>query len=240
MSEALGVFDHTPVKNCTKLCLLSDSRRDTRHKVHLSVRYSTAREFVHEYAENLSKGGLFIKDAYALTPLQLVTVRLELPGFEHYDISAQVVHITPPDLAAQLGRQAGVGLAILASPPGFEQALEQYLQRLGQRKDHQVFIADEPMGILLGSCGYRVARAPLPGDIGPAISQSARSVIGVLVPEAMVADYRRALAGTAEHGVVHGLEEFANIDKILAQLDHHLMSRVQRTQFAAGSGPRLE
>lgn len=219
-------FGHPPTPNCTKLTVLSDARRDTRHKVHLSVRYSTAREFVREYAENLSKGGLFIRDAYSLEPLQQVTVRMELPGFHKYDILAEVVHLIRPDVAAQLNRAAGAGLAIVRAPSGFEEALERYLQRLGQRKDHQVLIADEPMGILLGSCGYRVSRAPLPSETQQKVAESARPVIGVIVPEALVADYRRALAKTDAHDVVHDLEGFANIDEILAQLDRHLMARL--------------
>ena len=192
--------------------------------MHLSVRYSTAREFVREYAENLSQGGLFLTGAHTLAPLQLVAVSMELPGFQKYDILAEVVHIISPDLAAQLGRHPGAGLAIVGSPPGFHHALESYLQRLGRRKDHVVLIADESMGILLGSCGYRVARAPLPGDVARAVVESAQPVVGVLVPTALIADYERALTETATRAVVHGLEAFTSIDEILAQLDEHLMA----------------
>lgn len=194
--------------------------------MHLSVRYSTAREFVTEYAENLSKGGLFLKDAHEIAPLQMVAVRLQLPGFREYEILAQVVHIVPPDTAALLGRSAGAGMAIVHAPEGFQQALEQYLQRLGQRKDHQVFIADEAVGILLSSCGYRVARAPVPSEVRQAVAEAVRPVIGVIVPDTLIDDYRRALVDTSAGTAVHGIDSFADIDDMLTQLDSNLMAHL--------------
>lgn len=197
------------------------------------MRYSNAREFVREYAENLSKGGLFIKDAYALAPLQPVAVRVELPGLGTYEVRAEVVHIIAPDMAAQLGRPAGAGLAIVEGTEAFQQTLEQYLQRLGQRKDHAVLIADESAGILLGSCGYRVSRVPLPNDIVDAVTDAARPIVGVIVPEALVADFQRRLDQVAAvkevASCVHSMETFANIDDILACLDDHLLARLART-----------
>ena len=190
------------------------------------MRYATAREFVKEYAENLSKGGLFIKDAYALAPLQKVAVGIDLPGLGTFEILAEVVHIIAPSVAATLGRPAGAGLAIVESPPGFQQALETYLQRLGQRKDSLVLITDEPAGVLLGSCGYRVSRAPLPSELAATVVHASHAIIGVMVPGALVSDYRRAL-GSSQHGraiPVHDIESFDHIDDMLALLDSYLMA----------------
>lgn len=209
---------------------VSESRRAPRHKVHLSVRYSTAREFVREYAENLSKSGLFIKGAYALAPLQLVAVRIELPGFGQYEILAEVVHIVSPEQSVEYNRPAGAGLAIVGSPPEFPQSLEGYLQRLGQRKDHLVLIADEPAGILLSSCGYRVKRAPAPGDVREMVRDADRPIIGIIVPGAQVKDYRRILSGMVEPHVVYDMESLADIDEILAWLDDNLMHRLDASK----------
>ena len=43
-------------------------RQEERFRVNFSVRFGIARDFVQEYAENLSSGGLFIRGAHRLAP----------------------------------------------------------------------------------------------------------------------------------------------------------------------------
>lgn len=207
-------------------------RRPPRYRVHLSVRYSTAREFVQEYAENLSSGGLFITGAYALEPLQQVTVRIELPGYGEFEVKAEVVHIIPPDKATEYKRPAGAGLAIVEAPMGFDQILKSYLWRLGSRKDHTIMISDEPVGILLSATGYRVKRVPAPDEVIPQITESEKPVIGILVPSTDISTYARALNGSGVDRLLHAIDGFANIDQMLARLDEELLRRLRQQQMS--------
>jgi Tfp pilus assembly protein PilZ len=56
----------------------SDSRLQTRYRVHLSVRFETALDFVTEYAENLSRGGLFVRGAHHLELNREVPIQMEV------------------------------------------------------------------------------------------------------------------------------------------------------------------
>ena len=197
-------------------------RRAARYRVHLSVRYETAADFVREYAENLSKGGLFIRRARGLSRHRDVMVELDLPGFGAYQVRAEVVHVITPEMAAEHGRAAGAGLAIRETPDGFEEALSNYLIRLGRRADSLVLAAEEPTARLLVAAGYQVAPVAGPDALGEALAgqdQDAR-LVGVVVRGADVDPYRLAAADNAE--LVVAMDEPREIDEVLVQLDARL------------------
>ncbi len=197
-------------------------RRAARYRVHLSVRYETAADFVREYAENLSKGGLFIRRARGLARHRDVMVELELPGFGAYQVRAEVVHVISPEMAAEHGRAAGAGLAIREAPDGFEEALANYLHRLGRRADSLVLAAAEPAARLLVAAGYQVAAVSSPDSLGDALAAQAADarLVGVVVPGAEVDPYRLAAADNAE--LVVAMDEPRQIDEVLVQLDARL------------------
>jgi Tfp pilus assembly protein PilZ len=197
-------------------------RRAARYRVHLSVRYETAADFVREYAENLSKGGLFIRGARGLTRHRDVMVELELPGFGAYQVRAEVVHVITPEMAAEHGRAAGAGLAIRETPEGFEEALTNYLHRLERRADSLVLAAAGPAGRLLVAAGYQVTPVASPDSLGDtlAATSSDARLVGVVVPGAEVDPYRHAAAHNAE--LVVAMDEPRQIDEVLVQLDARL------------------
>jgi Tfp pilus assembly protein PilZ len=190
-------------------------RRAARYRVHLSVRYETAADFVREYAENLSKGGLFIRRARGLSRHRDVMVELELPGFGSFQVRAEVVHVISPEMATEHGRAAGAGLAIRETPDGFEDALASYLVRLGRRADSLVLAAAEPAGRRRVGGGVTGA----PGGAPPLGGADAR-LVGVVVPGAEVDPYRLAAADNAE--LVVAMDEPREIDEVLVQLDQRL------------------
>ncbi len=199
------------------------TRRAPRYRVHLSVRYSTAREFVREYADNLSQRGLFIRGAHTLEPLQEVKVRIELPAFGEFEVTAEVVHIVPPEKAAEYKRPAGAGLAITQVPKGFDEALNSYLVRLGLRKDRAVMLSDEPLGILLCATGYRIERVPLPHEVCARVESARKKVLGILVPTAELPIYRQALSRIRADNLLHPLDQTASFDDLLGRLDRLLL-----------------
>jgi len=197
-------------------------RRAARYRVHLSVRYETAADFVREYAENLSKGGLFIRRGRGLSRHRDVIVELELPGFGAFQVRAEVVHVITPEMAAEHGRAAGAGLAIRETPDGFEDALSNYLIRLGRRADSLVLASREPAARLLVAAGYQVASVASPEALGDALAAQDHEarLVGVVVPGAEVDPYRLAAADNAE--LVVAMDEPREIDEVLVQLDARL------------------
>jgi uncharacterized protein (TIGR02266 family) len=199
-----------------------EDRRQTRFRVHLQVRYATAKDFVVEYAENLSKGGLFIAGADGLTALQEVTVELELPGYGRFRVTGEVAHVLDAETAARFGRTPGAGLALTKAPDGFEEALSSYLHRLGSRADHLVLVGDERFEQRLRDAGYRVQPAPLPAQVAPFIVRSDVRVLAVVVPTATVEAYVAAAAAAGAADLIRGIDDPAEIDGLLGRLDADL------------------
>lgn len=197
-------------------------RRAARYRVHLSVRYETAVEFIREYAENLSKGGLFIRGARGLGRRRDLEVELELPGLGAYQLRAEVVHVITPEMAAEHGRAAGAGLAIREAPDGFDEALTTYLHRLERRADALVLAMGEPATRLLVAAGYQVAAVASPEALDSTVAAQGGEarLVGVVVPEAEVDPYRLAAADNAE--LVVAMDEPRQLDEVLVQLDRRL------------------
>lgn len=173
--------------------------------MHLSVRYETAADFVREYAENLSRGGLFIARARGLSRHRDVMVELELPGFGAYQVRAEVVHVDA----------AGAGLAIREAPDGFAEALAGYLDRLARRAEVLVLAAGPAVG-LLEAAGYRVAEISSPGALAGGGADP--RLVAVVVPGAEVDAYRRAARGE----LVVAMDQPRQLDDVLLQLDQRL------------------
>jgi len=192
-----------------------------RARVHLEVRFKTAAEFVTEYAENLSVGGLFVRGEYDVERLESVGVDLTLPGPETFSLGAQVMHIIDADDAVRLGRQPGVGLAISERPPGFTESLQAYLRKLGSRRDVSVLASEETARTLLDAAGFGTTEAVPPEDIVAAIARSDVPIIAVIVPTATADAYREALAAAGGEELLFGVDlcDELDLDPLIALLD---------------------
>jgi len=69
----------------------NEQRRDHRYRVHIGVKYGIAEQFVADYAENLSIGGLFIEGAHNLQLYERVEFEIDLPGLGHWRVVAKTV-----------------------------------------------------------------------------------------------------------------------------------------------------
>ena len=65
-----------------------EQRRHPRYGVHLAVRYANAEQFVADYVENLSAGGLFIAGANQLALNTETDIHIELPGQGDWTVRA--------------------------------------------------------------------------------------------------------------------------------------------------------
>ena len=190
--------------------------------MHLSVRYEKARDFVVEYANNLSVGGLFVRGAHDLEPLSEINVNVNLPGFRDFQITCQVAHVVTAEMAVDTDNTPGAGLAITKSPPDFKEALASYLRRLGRRRDFSVLVIDEACRKLLEDAGYRAVPAPPVSELVATIAHSTVPVLGVVVSRAQERAYAEAVAAAGMPGVVHGLDYLEEVEELLAVFDEEL------------------
>lgn len=196
--------------------------RSERHRVNLTAKYGTAREFVEDYAENLSVGGLFVRGAYRLEPGQDVFVELDLPGYGAFKVVGSVVHVLSPAEASELGRHPGAGISITRAPAGYMDALHAYLLRLGKRRDHLVLVDDHVLREAILSAGYRVAPVPPPEELLQVISESEQLVIGVVVPRSLAEAYEKVALGMGAPELVKAADYAEELDDLLTQLDVEL------------------
>jgi Tfp pilus assembly protein PilZ len=170
----------------------AEQRKHPRYLVHLSVRYGTAADFVADYVENLSLGGLFIAGARDLHLNQRVAVSVELPDQGTWQVVGKVVFVLSREAAAAAGRKPGAGLEILKKPPGYDDALLGYLLRLGRRRDHAVIAADIPGIDAITAAGYRLLPLCMPAELVTLLADPAKAVIAVVVPPSLAPAYQDA------------------------------------------------
>lgn len=206
----------------------SANRRYPRYLVNLAVRYSSAQNYVEDYADNLSEGGLFIAGAqHHLEPLQEVTVEVELPGYGLYAVGAQVAYVLDQQGAAKGGRTPGAGLAVVSAPPDFQHVLMEYLMVLGRRKDVHVLVASPGVGEFLACAGFQVATAPPPERVCLAILDTPR-VVGVVVPRLDHEPYCAALRGEdLPTDLVIVAEDGSSHHDLLNHLDRRVLAATQ-------------
>lgn len=210
--------------NARMLGLMSTSNRkhERQHTV-LAIRFVSATEFVTEYAENLSVGGLFVRQAQNLEPLSEITVHIDLAGFDTFKVKARVAHVMDEEMAARMGRSPGAGLQLTEVPSGFEQALSGYLARLGRRRDFLV-LAEAPGCVkLLEEAGFRVE----PTNPAAVTEQSLGSVevLAVVVGKASSAMFRDVLAASPRSLPVIGCHHEVDEEPLLAELDRLVVLR---------------
>lgn len=190
--------------------------------MHLEVRYETAREFVREYAENLSRGGLFIRGGDSLEVGDEVEVTVELPGYGRHDLVVVVAHSIDAGEARAHARHSGVGAEITAAPDGFGDALTAYLDRLQQRADAMVFADDEGFGLLIAAAGYQVKPAPQSADFAGAAGDCAVPVIGVVVAGARRDEFSEATRAAGLGDIAISMDAADDVDRVLVALDRGL------------------
>jgi hypothetical protein len=195
-----------------------DQRRHPRYGVHLAVRYANAEQFVTDYVENLSVGGLFIAGANQLPLFTETDVQIELPGQGSWTVRAKSVFIIDVAAAKASGRKAGAGMQIIDKPPGFDDALLGYLLRLGQRRDHALMIGQVPGHRLVTDAGYRVIALATPDEVARMAEDDQAKLVAVLVPPDDVQSYRTAL-GSRAADLIYAVSREDEVLDILARID---------------------
>ncbi len=196
---------------------MSNERRHKRHSTILAVRFVRATDFVTEYAENLSVGGLFVRRAHELAPLSDVDVRIELAGYGSFLVKARVAHVLDEAMATKMGRAPGAGLQLTKVPPGFDDALRGYLERLGRRRDFLILVEDEGCAEMLASAGFHITLAKLALLVEQTLGAS--TVLAVVTTRTETATFRAALAASPKQVPVIGCDHVSDEEPLLAELD---------------------
>ena len=200
-----------------------DARRYPRQRVHLRVKFLRACDFVEQYAENLSAGGVFIAGAEGLALGDEVTLELELPGFGSYSVVASAAHVVTAAQATTSRRQ-GIGFEIRKGPPGFKEALMTYLTRLGRRAEMIVLVSQDPWRELIAEAGYGVWPLPHPQGLVSVIAMCESPIAGIVVPAALESMYASALAFIGrDSSTVIPVEPGDEPEPVLERLDTSLV-----------------
>ena len=200
----------------------SDSRVQTRFRVHLSVRFETALDFVTEYAENLSRGGLFVRGAHHLELNREVPIQMEVPGYPPFKVEARVAHIITPQMAKTLKRNPGAGFHIVRGPRGFQEAIRKYLSRLGRRRDRCVLGGDHHIASALEAAGYRTQLVAQAQDLVLAVEEMEADVLGVVVSRPSETEYALAAGVLGRTEFVYGIDYLEEVDELLPVFDEKL------------------
>ena len=192
-----------------------------RHVVRLKVRFTDARDYVEQYAFNLSEGGLFVAGATHLTPLQVVPVELELPGLGRFEIECRVAHVLDEERARRFDRAPGAGLAVMSAPKEFDEALRKYLRIIGARRDATVLVADSKVRGLLSDAGYLLVDALRLQDLQVLCGEH-ENVVAILVASSRLEEARAALASSRREHLLLPFEQGDTLDRLLNTLDRRV------------------
>lgn len=192
-----------------------------RHVVRLKVRFTDARDYVEQYAFNLSEGGLFVAGATDLEPLQVVPVELELPGLGRFEIECRVAHVLDEERARRFDRAPGAGLAVMSAPPEFDAALREYLRIIGARSAATVLAADAKVRGLLSDAGYHLVDVFELSDL-PRLCDEHEAIVAIVVSSARMEEARAMLASQAARRLLLRYEQADSLDSLLNALDRRV------------------
>jgi uncharacterized protein (TIGR02266 family) len=115
----------------------SARRTFVRVPVKLEVGWSTAREFLVVYAENISAGGIFVVSQDPPPLREMVELSLKLPdGDPPAKTQAEVIQRLTADEARRVGRQPGAGLQFVGSDDDFRRRLDRCIENLLVQPEH--------------------------------------------------------------------------------------------------------
>lgn len=117
----------------TKFARTHGVRKHHRFREKLKVYFRMERDFIGEYTDNISYGGMFIRGRTDISPRSRMEVQLELPGMtDRVNAIVEVIHVIPRDHldAPQAERVTGFGVRFVSFLSGGEETFGRYLNTL--------------------------------------------------------------------------------------------------------------
>ena len=115
-------------------------RKEQRLAARLKVRFKSAQEFVDEYTENISFGGMFIQGKTDISLKSRIEVILVLPDSDkEVKAIAEVVHIVTDEMVGLLSgdRVPGFGVQFIEILDDGEKLIREYVKGLAKRPKSQ-------------------------------------------------------------------------------------------------------
>ncbi len=102
-----------------------------RYEVRHVVKFQSTAEFLTDYTENLSHGGMYLATDQDLEPGATIRATIEIPGItESIEVIGRVAYRLNAKQVEEQGRQPGVGVQFLELSPEAKNQLDHYLKRL--------------------------------------------------------------------------------------------------------------
>ncbi len=104
---------------------------EERFEVYHRVRFKSGQDFLTEYTENLSRGGMFLATTQRLEPGQTIKAQLEIAGIdEPIEVEGKVAYRLDAKQAEEKGRAAGLGVQFVDLNSEAKARLDHYISRL--------------------------------------------------------------------------------------------------------------
>lgn len=113
-------------------CVVDRRGKFVRFEQTLEVEYNTVGDFLIDYSQNISKNGIFVKTDRPQPVETIVPLKITLPNGEKLEITGKVAHVIDAELAADLGRQAGMGVQFMSYHGTSQERLWAYIESLSE------------------------------------------------------------------------------------------------------------
>ncbi len=111
-----------------------EKRSDERVLTEIKLKVKSTDGFVQKYAEDISKGGIFIKTDKPLPFDAKVKILLELPDSEEIELDGRVVYILSEEEAKAMMRSPGMGIQFVDVSPEVRKKLEDLIEEIKAKK----------------------------------------------------------------------------------------------------------
>jgi CheY-like chemotaxis protein len=196
-------------------------RSAPRIAAYLAASYRRGERSIRCFTENLSRGGLFLRDAVGLASGEHLELSIELPTGPPCVVEAEVRYVLSRGEAVECGRQPGAGLRVCDTAD--TRPIVAYLERLKRRRYHVIMTNDTCCASLFSDAGYGVREAPPPDELARHLAEPRRDrVCAVFVSPSELDEYARAATAAGRPRLVRPSAPPIVLNEAMAELDLEL------------------
>jgi len=107
-----------------------ERRKDERVLAEIKLKFKSANGFIQKYAEDISKGGVFISTDKPLPFDTVVKLVLIFPDGEELKLDGKVIYVLNQEEAKKLLRSPGMGVQFINVTPEMSKKLEEKIEKL--------------------------------------------------------------------------------------------------------------
>lgn len=128
---------------------MSNKRSQPRYDVVVPIRFRDADDFLVQYSENISSGGVFVRTQFPPEEGTELRLSLEVPGTKTaLPVTGVVAYVVTAETAQREGRSPGCGVRFHEMDPATVRVLETFVERLQKRTRGNILIVDDEPQVL--------------------------------------------------------------------------------------------